>query len=82
MSLKFDLKPWFKLPDYKPKEVKRMLKEKQRSIDAKEHHQQTIIKDEGLFEISDYAERKYLKSVSHLYGKRAEYANEETMASD
>jgi hypothetical protein len=47
-----------------------MLAEKQQSMDAHEHHQQTILKDEGMFDISDFKERQDLKCVSHLYGRR------------
>jgi len=70
VSLDFQKKPWFKLPDYKPKVVKRMLKEKQQSFDAAEHHKQTILKDEAVFEINDFKERLEVKSVTHLYSKR------------
>lgn len=70
VSLQFKLKPWFKLPDYKPKVVKRMLREKQQSFDAAEHHKQTILKDEGAFDITDFRERVGVKSVTSLYSKR------------
>ena len=47
-----------------------MLKEKQQSFDAAEHHKQTILKDEAVFEINDFKERLEVKSVTHLYSKR------------
>ena len=47
-----------------------MLREKQQSFDAAEHHKQTILKDEGAFDLLDYSERVGVKSVTHLYSKR------------
>ena len=69
-SLKFELKPWFKLPDYKPKVVKRMVREKQRTFDAQEHHRQTILKDEEMFDIKDGSERVDVMAITLLYEKR------------
>ncbi len=47
-----------------------MLREKQQSFDAAEHHKQTILKDEATFEINDYKERLDVNSVTYLYTKR------------
>ena len=58
------------MPDYTPKEVKRILKEKQRSFDAVEHFRNTILKDEAAFDISDFKERTDVKNITHLYTKR------------
>lgn len=58
------------MPDYKPKVVKRMLKEKQKTIDAINHFNETIIKDEKAFSLNDYTERAELKSVEELYTHR------------
>lgn len=60
--------------------MRRMLKEKQRSLDAHTHHAETILKDEAHFDISDFKERKDLKCVTHLYGQRSEVEKEKHIA--
>lgn len=47
-----------------------MLKEKQKTIDAINHFNETIIKDEKAFGLNDYTERAELKSVEELYTHR------------
>ena len=59
-----------------------MLKEKQTSFDAHEHHAKTILADEAKFDIKDFTERKDLKCVTHLYGQRSQIEKEAKIASE